>query len=206
MTYTPGIPNATDNISVSQGQVKTNFQQLETIFNNDHYTWDDATSGGAFRGFQRQISFPAALVSDPPLAGFSGYLFLKQDGNDTSLRSQVYFKNITATYQVTNRFQAATNPGYAMVNGGIIYMWGNIAETSSGNHPVAFPAIANYNYIGPGFPNNVFNVQFSIMCDTSAGAPIIVLDETAPPNTAGFNIRVSASVPNTSIYWFAVGN
>lgn len=206
MTYTPGIPNSTDNISVSQGQIKTNFQQLDSIFDNDHYKWDDATSGGAYRGYHRQVYFPVASASDPALGGFESVFFSKDDTNDISLRAQLYFKNVTATYQVTNRFQNAATNGYAMIAGGIILMWGVSAQATSGNHSINFNTITNYTGAPTGFPNNCFSVNFTIQTPSSGTAPTIVLDQTTPFTQTQFNIRVSASVANTSIYWFAVGN
>lgn len=207
MTYTPGIPNSPDNISVSQGQIKTNFQQLETIFDNDHYTWDDATFGGAYRGYHRQVYFPLPSVGDPALGGLSSVFYSKIDPNDTLARIQLYFENASTISQMTSAFQRNTRNGYCVVANGIILMWGNSVQTASGNNnPVAFNAIGNYVGAPVGFPNNVFSVQFTIQTDTSVGAPIIVLNQAIPPTSTGFNVRVSASVPNTSINWFAIGN
>src|SRR6266404_2912151 len=93
MTYTPGIPNPTDNISTSQGQIKINFQQLENIFGVDHFTWDDATSGGALRGMHKQDTFPVPLAVDPVASGNSTSVYTKVDTNDTSSKVQLFFRN-----------------------------------------------------------------------------------------------------------------
>ena len=43
MTFNPNIPQATDLTSASQSQILTNFSQLNTIFDVDHVTYDNAT-------------------------------------------------------------------------------------------------------------------------------------------------------------------
>lgn len=43
MTFNPNIPQPTDTLSVSQGELLTNDTQLNTVFNVDHVAFDDAT-------------------------------------------------------------------------------------------------------------------------------------------------------------------
>lgn len=203
MTYTPDIPKPTDNISTSQGQLRTNFNQLENIFSNDHYTWDDPTSGGAYRGYHKQVYFPVASASNPSLGSFASVFFSKNDPNDASSRPQLYFKNVTETLQVTNRFHSAVTNGYVMLPGGIILMWGFVANPGSGNHSQIFNVIANYTGGPAGFPNNCFNVQLTLN-GTSSGTQNTILDQGNPFTKDEFFYRMSASGPD--FYWFAIGN
>lgn len=43
MSFNPNIPQAADIPAQSQGQLLTNFQQLNSIFSQNHVTWNDAT-------------------------------------------------------------------------------------------------------------------------------------------------------------------
>jgi len=204
--YDPLIPQANDLISQSQADILNNFGELNTIFNNDHYTWDYSTS--AYRGLHRKITFPLALGSDPALAGMAGYLFLKNDPNDASARPQVYYKNITETLQVTNRFHSAVSDGYIQLPGGIILMWGTAAipNAASGQVNVTFPVIANYTGAPSGFPNNVFNIQISIQGASSNSGITYIIGSGTPPTAAGFQFRFSNNTQSATLYWFAIGN
>jgi hypothetical protein len=198
--YDPLIPQANDLISQSQSDILNNFGELNTIFNNDHYTWDYSTS--AYRGLHRKITFPLALGSDPALAGMAGYLFLKNDPNDASARAQVYYKNITETLQVTNRFHSAVTNGYIQLQGGIIFMWGKISNPGSGNHTENFNTIANYTGAPVGFPNACFNVSLTV--NGTSSTQTAVLNQSTPFTSTSFSYRMSASGPD--VFWYAIGN
>jgi len=62
MSYNPNIPQATDDLSVSQGQLLGNFQQLDTIFGIEHYPYSNLTSNV---GFHNQVTTPN-YVANPP--------------------------------------------------------------------------------------------------------------------------------------------
>ena len=62
MTYNPNIPQATDRPSVSQGQILTNFLQIEDVFGQNHVEFDDVVVNN--RG--RVVSSPGT-----PNGGFS---------------------------------------------------------------------------------------------------------------------------------------
>lgn len=207
MTFNPLIPQANNLISDSQSDILNNFTQQNTVFDNDHYTFNFATS--ANRGLHRKISFPASLGSDPALAGNAGYIFLKDDTNDTSLRPQVFYKNNTETLQVTNRFHSAANSGYIQLPGGIIMMWGNVnipASPTSDQILVTFPTMANHIVGAAGFPTALFNVQFSLKCSSSASLPTVCIG-TSSFSTTGFQIRYSSGQGVASTcYWYAIGN
>lgn len=206
MTYNPLIPILTNNVTTDASQIQVNFLQLNTLYGSDHFALD-STVAAASRGLHKQISFPAVSAADPALAGNVGYIFLKNDTNDTSLRPQPYFKNNTTTYQLNNRFVSAVANGYCQLPGGVIIMWGTEpCPTSSAGQNIPFNTIANYTGAPAGFPNNIFSVQFTIQTPSSGNIPGICLSNSAPPTKNSFTIRVNSSVANTSINWFAVGN
>ena len=43
MVYQPNIPLSTDKLRISQGDLNTNFGDLDTVFDVDHYKYSDAT-------------------------------------------------------------------------------------------------------------------------------------------------------------------
>lgn len=210
MTYDPNIPQATDNISDSQLDILTNFSQIGTLFGSnvaaDHYSFSDPTS--AYRALHKQVTFPVPLGAAPAPASPKGIIYPLADPNDTSTRTQMYFKNGSTTEQMTNRFSDASSSGYIMFAGSkdnIIAMWGQENTPSSGNYPIIFPSIANYVGSPVGFPNNVFHVYLTVEATSSLNAPAVVVSQGTLAST-GFTLRVSTSLANTVTHWFAIGN
>jgi hypothetical protein len=193
--------------------MQVNFNQANSLFNNDHYAFDDATS--ANRGYHRQIYFPAATVGNPSLGGFDGVFFCQIDANDTATKPQLFWKNSSNTYQVTNRFRSSSSAGYWMMDNGsgttsttMITMWGSASIPSSptsGTVAVTFSTMSNYTGGPVGFPNNLYNVQFSVKCSSSGNQPAVCID-TSGFSTTGFTLRYSAGGTAATVYWTAIGN
>lgn len=74
MTYKPGTPLPTDRPSISQGDLKTNFGQLNTIFKANHFEYDWATV--ADRGKHRFVTF-VKQAADPVITGTDWATFVK---------------------------------------------------------------------------------------------------------------------------------
>lgn len=210
MTYDPTIPQASDNISTSQGEILTNFSQIGSLFGSnaaaDHYAFNDATA--AFRALHKQVTFPTPLGAAPAPSNPKGIIYPLADVNDTSTRTQTYFKNGSTTHQLTNRFSAAAAPGWIMLSGSkdsIIFMWGTEASITIGTHTVNFPQITNH-VSGPGFPTSCFNVQFSLSCTSSnpANVPSVVINDGSI-SASQFQYRVNTTLPDVDLFWFAIG-
>lgn len=77
MTYNPSIPQANDIISQSQGQILTNFNQANTIFDVDHVTFDNATV--ANRGKHDKSTY-VELAADPVTAFNEVAVYSKDTG------------------------------------------------------------------------------------------------------------------------------
>lgn len=202
MTYDPTIPILTNNISVDATQMQINFDQANTLFDNDHWTFNDANS--ANRGYHRQVYFPQASASDPAIGAFAGVFFNKNDTRDTSTKPQLFFKN-GSTYQITNRFFDASTNGYYMLPTGVLLMWGYRTGVATGTQTVTFPTIANYIYSGgqtQGFPNALFNVQLTIENDSAQDGGSVYKSGTVDKKK--FEFRVTTGGGN--VYWFAIGN
>lgn len=201
MTYDPTIPAASDILSQSQVDIQTNFSELNSLFNRDHFKWNDATS--SFRGYHRQITFPKVRSSAPPATGDTGILFPLADTKDTSLRTQLYFVNQSSSIQVTNRFAAATDPGWIMLNKGIIFIWAFWANTGSGTQNVDFPVIPNLvGASGGGFPNTCLSVTCTAVQNDNTAKPVAI--KTGSLSATKFTIKLSDTSID-GIYYFAVG-
>lgn len=74
--FNPNIPQPTDDLSVSQGQILQNFQKSNSSFGIDHYTFSDATINN---GFHNQVTTPLIIGGVHPTTVSSPILYAMQD-------------------------------------------------------------------------------------------------------------------------------
>jgi len=85
MTFNPAIPQPTDDMSDSQGDLLINFGQLNTVFSEDHVAFNASSD----KGKHKKVTF-VSQGSDPdndsPETGENEYvMFALEDGTDTEL-------------------------------------------------------------------------------------------------------------------------
>jgi hypothetical protein len=182
MTYNAGIPLATDLISVSQGQLLANFQQLNTQFAVDHVAFNTGSGNGD--GHHKQTTFNASVSPSAP-TGTQSVLYPQTVGG----LIQLFFRNATTTTQLTGASSVVANPGYVFLPGGLIMKWGVGAVTGS---PVAF---------SPVFPTAAFAM---IVVGTSTlytgGFVVSALSASA------YTVSRTSGSGATGYYYIALGN
>lgn len=121
------IPNANDQLSVSQGQIQTNFQSIMTLIDQDHTDFANTAPGKHFR---------VTLPVQSPAPSFSGgdiglYSFLDPISN----ANQLYFSTTGGTQiPITAKGSAVINGitvNYSYFPSGQIVKWGK-ATTGAG--------------------------------------------------------------------------
>ena len=193
--YNPSIPQGTDNLSNSQVQMLNNFTELNTIFDADHYTWNNITS--ANRGLHRQVTLPAVLGADPTPAGAASSIYSKTFSAATTL----FFANSagngalwyggTGPGKVTSTTAGNDSVGTMTLGNGIIFKWG-VFNVSTASTP--------YLFVTP-FPTACFQVLVS--SGSAAGTiDISVVDGTIA--AAGFSARVNSGTH--PCHFIAIGN
>jgi len=144
MTYNPSIPQPTDNISVSQGDLLTNFTALNTIFGTDHTALNVALYSGNHKKttLVRQAADPAAVAGAP-------ILYTKQvTYNGPIFRDELFFRlgsgDGGAVVQLTEMNQAinSTVTGSTFMPGGFVVKWGQFS-TSGTSHVASFVSAFN---------------------------------------------------------------
>jgi len=186
MTFTPGIPLATDKPSISRAQINTNFTQLNTVFNEDHITFN-ATTG---RGEHQKITFNS-VVADPGLGDPKASLYIKSDGTD----SQLFFENYNNTTGANVQRQlsnltvtsAGTNYGYT-TPWGQIYNWGSFTCATTDTtvtYAVAFSAPPQ-------------TIQLTAVSDNGARNAVVRVSNAATAVCRATNNGLT-------IYYFAIG-
>lgn len=182
MTFQPSIPLASDLISVSQGDIKNNFQSLSTAWNVNHVDFNASGAGKHnFVEFPNQGADPAGAAAEMTLfsktAAAVSQLFYKRDASASS-------------FQLTGRDPAGTTNGTTFLPGGFIIIWGSIAAAQNN-------VVQNFH---TAFPNNCFSVQITTNSASNPSASGI-----NGFTTTGFTFK-STSSGGIPIVYMAIGN
>jgi hypothetical protein len=179
ITYTAGIPNAPNNPSVDQPNMKANNDANLAIWGIDHVSFNAGTSG-----IHNQVTFAAnnvpAVPTSPPV------LFT----NNVASIPQLFFYSGSAA-QGMNQYIASGN-GSTFCLGGIILKWGTYMTGGDGN---------SINF-AVAFPNGCFNVQVTIQSGSSPNSQIYVKMGTV--TVSSFQTAKTGS-SNYPIFYTAIG-
>lgn len=78
-TYNPNIPQPTDELADSQGQILQNFNKADSSFGTDHYRFSDLTVNN---GLHQRVTFPGNATPPTPAANY-GAMFGITAGSQT---------------------------------------------------------------------------------------------------------------------------
>ena len=182
MTYNANIPQPTQLISVSQGQLLDNFGQLNTQFGVDHVAFNTGSGNGD--GHHKQATFDASVTPSTP-TGTQSVLYPQTVGG----LIQLFFQNATTTTQLTGAASVVSNPGYVFLPGGLIMKWGSGAVTGS---PVAF---------SPVFPTAAFAMVVVGTSTLYTGGFVV-----SALSAGSYTVSRTSGSGSTGYYYIALGN
>ena len=176
MAYNNNIPLSTDNISVSQGNILTNFgtsgiDSTSFGFSRNHVSMTDGTNGG----LHKAVDFYQPIAS-PTLGGTGGVAYPK-----TVTNSELFFKNSVSDMQISNSLLTASS-GQGMLPGGLQVRCGTSSfpgQNQYVNFSIAFPiaclsvVVSNANSGNNASTINVTSIQpnrFQVFCPNGAGS------------------------------------
>lgn len=200
MSYFPSIPQASDDPSVSQGEILTNFGTIGTQFAVNHVAFG-AISGA---GKHKFLEMPNQSVIPAGLSANEGTLYTKAVVRSAVTTSEMFYTpDATADeYQLSqivtaNKATFSTNPGWVFLPGGILLQWGTVAGSAANTTAVTFPV---------AYVNVVYNVQITpIRAATSPGDSFATVIVTATKSTSGFTIGNIGSHTMQGWDWIAIG-
>ncbi len=141
MTFNPNIPQSADIPSQSQGQILTNFQELNTVFDVDHVPFDDATAVN--RGKHDQSTY-IELGADPATLSDEVAFYSKDSGGNSRLFMRQESSGTVIQMSGDDPVNAASS-GSTFLPGGLIYAWNR--ETVSNNTVVTVSAVTNIHQV-----------------------------------------------------------
>lgn len=183
ISYNTNIPLATDTISQSQGQLYTNFNSINSIWNVDHYNFSST-----YAGKHSQITIPA----NGTLASMSGLQsgIVTAAGSADNTTSQLFFKNAQSTFPLS----AIKVFGFAIYNGSSVdlknsYNCSSVTYSSS-TYTVNFSfSLPSAEYAVIVSPYKSTNTQ-SFYVNTESTSNFTIQLAGIPPTNSGFSFVV----------------
>lgn len=199
MTYNPNIPQPTDILSQSQGDLLANFQALDAWVNINHVSF-----GSPDEGKHAKIAFPVQSLAPTFLAGEIGLYNLLSPITGVN---QLYIVNSAGATTEVNASVLSTNAnpgnnvaGWARLPSGVLLKWGN--GTANGNTAFVFPVAATI----PVF-TNVMSMQVTTFTNNVADTDTFV--RLSAFTNVGFNAygsaRTTAVAAAASFQYLAIG-
>lgn len=142
MAYNPNIPQATDQISVSQADLLNNFIALSTFLNVNHVDFASADQGK-----HKFVSFPQQ-ASSPATSGTEVALYCKV--SSLTGNPELYFRDASSSSDIEFTSFGNSVDGWTRFPSGILIKWGNVS--ANGATAINFP-------VGASIP--VFTAVFS---------------------------------------------
>ena len=208
MSYLPNIPQASDNPSVSQGDLLGNFQSLNTAFNLNHVSLGSGGSAGKhnFAELVNQASVPTFMSSEGGLytkavEGVS-QLFYSPDATANEYQlSRVISASFPLFGLNTNNYNSVGTKftgGWTFLPGGMLLQYGtfdngSLSIPTSGT--VIFPV---------SFTATPYTIFLTLLGNNSTHTDSIEVQKTGVGNTS-FLWTYSGGSNFTGFYWEAKG-
>jgi len=212
MPYLPNIPQPTDNISDSQGQILGNFQQLQTSFSVNHVPLTTASNNGKHT-FIEMPTLGSDPTLPPGLLSGEGTLFVN---TKSSVRELYYTPDVSGnsyrltatstlhfpTFSTSTNYPSATSltqfGGWTFLGGGMLLQYGfeKLPGSSSPTGTLPFPR---------SFSGAPFSVQLTLNATNSATANENTIFVVGSPSSSSFVWGFTGSTSYNFFYWMAIG-
>ena len=180
MAYQATKPEATDKLSVSQGDIQGNFVAINTYFGVDHADFNDAEAGHHY--------FTVGAVPIPPVDETQAGIYAAT----LDLKAELYINKNTEQVPFTKALKMAK--GYTYLPSGVILQWGPILATHGG---------AGENFAIP-FPHFCYSVQLTSI--ESAGTNNFVsVDTVVAASFKAWSSTRTGGASNTNCSYLATG-
>ena len=207
MAFLPNIPQSTDKLSISQGNILNNFQILGAIAGNAN---PSSASLNATAGFN-WIYLPSQGSNPPAGSAFAaGQIGLYSFINPATTRRELYINKTTAAGVLTQvpataAKVTAQNPagfagqstGWTYLPSGCLMVWGNGTTGGSSNILVTYGSVSGF----PGFTIGANPIVTRL--ETAATTSTFLFVQTT--TLTNFTIRTSGGNINAQFTWFAIG-
>lgn len=186
MAYNSNIPQANDQLSVSQGQILGNFGQINTWVNVDHTGLNAGNLGQ-----HNKVTFPLQAGA-PAFAGSDGLFSLLYGGTGAVGELWLNHRNgnqypISASILSTSPALASNSNGWAYGSSGTVLVWGR-SNVAIGNTVINIAAV---------FPTLAAAFNVVISADTTASTLTVITLTNAALTVSSTAVSICR--------WFVIG-
>ena len=175
--YTPTIPQATDQIALSQNQILNNFGAINEFVNKNH---------GSFNTVNVGKHALVNMINVTPVAPIGTDINLFNAISDGLQQLFVQTNNFTGTaYPITQGNNSAST-GYFYLPSGYIVQWGYYPVTTSASYAITFP-FPNEGLFGIAVPRATLDPTFSVSFSTFPAGPTVSTFSALSNQTGGFS-------------------
>lgn len=195
MSYQPNIPVATDDPSVSQSTIQSNFGTINTAFSVNHV----ALGSGGSQGKHNFVEMPNQGSAPTTISG-EGTLYTKAVSDHASTASQLFYTQDASgkEYQLTRTLTApfasfSANPGWSFLPGGLLIQWGT--NTSASGTTITFPV---------SFSSACYSVQMTVTQNTT-NRHFAYARSTSMTSFVTTQLDSGGSAETNTFSWIAIG-
>ena len=201
MAYNANIPQPTDQLSQSQGQILDNFTSLGAAWPVNHGAFDGANAG--MHMFLQLPTVPNAQVAAVPAMAANQIGMVSQVSAYTAVPELQVIRpggnNIVEFTSYGNAPSAGFTTGWTRLPSGILLKWGGVVLVSVNVGPaqVTYPVAANIPVFNTVFQTLItpfaFGVQFTLPPYVIGGATYLTtgFEVEVAGNASGGNYRAS---------------
>lgn len=183
MPYNANIPQATDTLNDSQGDLLNNFQAIQTLIDVNHYDFASALQGKhMFVSLPIQSALPGTTTTEMAL-------FTQNDGSGNP-QMWIQQPNNGAAINFTGFVNTLANGGTTLPSG-VILKWGR-NTTSGGVQNITFTT---------AFPNAILTV-YGALATTAGASGLATSINIYNYSTTGFSVNTAV---NAAYCWLAIG-
>jgi len=209
MPYNANIPQATDRINASQGQILNNFIQLQADFGVNHVTFNAAANVGKHNvvTFPQQAAAPVAFTATE----FGLYNMTYASSNTTELfvrrNNAAAAAGIPFTAYSPGAGGAVPATGYTILPSGLILKFGRFLTNAAGTYTQAFADGIIPTLTGPAYINLPYVTASIFDASGSAGTLRRCVYITAT-TAAQFSVQTTTLAGNniaSTVFWMSIG-
>ena len=198
--YNNNIPQPTDALNKSQGDLLTNFGSIKSLIDVNHYDFANTLAGK-----HMFVTLPIQ-AADPGTTSTEMALYTKDDGSGSNPAMFIQPKSSGTPINITSSGQA-TN-GWTRLPSGILLKWGAVPGVTVQSGFTITPQVVNFPVSGsiPVF-SSVYNVQVTLGANSSSDYNQAIMMPSFTTTT--FTVvprQLSGIVTETvTVYFFAIG-
>lgn len=206
MAYQQNIPQSTDTLNVSQGDIQANFQAIYDLIGVNHANFDTSMSllgKHNFVSFPNQAAMPAFLTGEE---GLYNFIYPKTAVNELYVHKQTAGAGLVEVPMTASILSTTASPsgnGWTYLPSGILMIWFRATASSAGYLTIDIPSAY------PSFPviTKILSVQASINTPNPAqNLAVTVLQGPASGPTSPTSVYLYISQRTTTTAASGVAN